>query len=112
MIPNPIVEMQAFHHTYQDQRGGGKPLWRTDVTVTFMRADGRDRTYGCRTLEIFDDEVIATPPLSERQWRRLKRVYDRLRRHVAWTAKTDYRPPAREMNYRPYYELHLKRRQR
>jgi len=107
MKENYISEMRAFHTTYQVQRGQGKPYWKTERTVSFTRTDGVERIYGCRPVDMHEDELIETPSLSERQWRRLKRVYGRLVRRTAFAHETDYRPGRFDSGNKPYWDIRL-----
>lgn len=110
MSDNPIIEMRAFHTTHQERSLTDKPYWKTERTVAFLRADGVERVYGCRTIDIIDDELIETPALTKKQWRRLKRLYDRMVRRKAFEHETDYRPGRVDSGNRPYWELRLTRR--
>lgn len=107
MRENYIREMRAFHTTYQVQRGQGKPYWKTERTVSFTRTDGVERIYGCRPVDMHGDELIETPSLTERQWNRLKRVYDRLIRRMRYVHETDYHPGRLDTNNQPYWYLYL-----
>lgn len=112
MSDNPIVRVEAYYSSYQYQPcGGGKSSWHKLISVVVLRSEGSERIYGGRPVDIVEGEWIDTPSLSEKQWRRFKRIYDRLRRRATWTSKTDYRPPRYDYNHQPYYYLLLKRKQ-